>query len=65
MSVEKFDIVKCPFDEIGIVREIETQKLWGNRVLVEIIKTKGVFHKLGENAEYKPEDLKIVTKLQF
>ena len=65
MEIQKFDIVKCPFDEIGLVRKVETNKLWGNGVKVEIIKTNGVFHQLGEKVAHKPESLTVVKELHF
>ena len=65
MGVSEFDIVKNHFDEIGIVRKVETNKLWGNMIYVEIINSHCGMHELGEMAEHKPENLKVVKKLHF
>ena len=65
MKVQKYDIVKCPFDEIGIVQEYEEKYPWGNQAKVLIIKTNGIMHELGDIVEYKPEDLKVVKELHF
>lgn len=65
MEIKKFDIVKCPFDEIGLVRKINDKILWGHRYNVEIIKTKGVFNQLGDKVPYKESDLKVVKELHF
>ena len=63
--INKFDIVKTQFDEIGIVRHVETKKLWGNMVKVEMIKVDGVFNQLGDIVEYRPESLTVVKELHF
>ena len=65
MKLNKFDIVKCPFDEIGLIRKVETKNIWGNNVMVEIINTIGVMNNHGDIVEYKPEDLIIIKKLEF
>ena len=65
MEINKFDIVKCPFDEIGLVRKVVIKNIWGNRICVEIIHTNCVMNNLGDKADYKPEELNVVKKLEF
>ena len=63
--MQKFDIVKCPFGEIGLVRKINDKILWGCKYTVEIINTKGIFNQLGDKVPYKESDLTVVKELHF
>lgn len=64
MDPTEYDIVKCPFDEIGLVRSF-SRRAWLDFYIVEIIKTNGVFNQLGDKVSYKKSDLKVVKELHF
>jgi len=60
IEIMKGDKVSCPFDQEGKVIDVQTNRIWNNRVIVKI--TKGTLHDIGEIVDFKEEQVKLIEE---